>query len=936
MAKFLFMKRLTVILLIAVVLLTTGYYFWAKSMGSLSDDTSAYRAVPIDAPVFMEFNSIKSAGRRNNVVSGFYNSGILNSFFDQADRIDSVIKNSENIGSRLKNAPFIIVLNPEGKESITPLVIAKTETTRKRNEIETLMSDLFPSPDFGFKTRQYNGEKITDIKSRQPNKSFSFSFVKGLFIASPKALMVEKAIRQLDSWSILNNNLFLEVHKSASQQAPVSVYVNYQYFPGLIRNWINPASFKKVDELGNEVRINHRNAVSGLTDFASWSELDLNVKENELQLNGVTVAPDSLNEYLGIFRRQDPVRFRIDQVLPRNTALFFSLGFSNKKAFFNDLENYFVHSKNYYTRDEKLKKINALANADLKSVFEGLADDGVAMAFSDISTDPEKRNVFFIVTDKGNNQAREAVSGWLAKYAESKRIKLSQLVDKYEIDKETAYNIYEFPYPSLPGIWLGEPFSAVSANYFTYWDNYLIFANNRTALENLLHDLTLKTTLANETGYLHLKDESDSKTNINFYLNINNGFNLYKEYLEESGSKLFKSKEDSLRKFTAVNWQVIHSDNLLFNNILINYSDKVTQVAKTEWQSNIGSVIQFKPQLVNNFKDPSNKEIILQDENNRLHLITSQGRVEWSIGLPGKILGEIRQVDLFMNGKLQFVFNTKNKIYVIDQAGNNVSPFPVELRSPATNGMNVFDYDNNRKYRYFVAGEDKKVYAYDGFGKIVSGWKFGQTDNEVTSPVQYFRVGGKDYIVFKDRSGIYVVDRQGQSRLTVPVTFENSQNPIILNTEGTPKMVVTDTGGNIYYLYFNGEYTMKKTSGFSPAHFFNMCDIDGDGIPDFVFADKNELTVINEKGRKIFSRKLSFDILYSPGVYTFSSNDTRIGVVDQAGNRIYLINPDGTTHEGFPLYGNSDFTIGKLSDKANYLNLIVGSNDGSIYNYRLN
>ena len=40
----------------------------------------------------------------------------------------------------------------------------------------------------------------------------------------------------------------------------------------------------------------------------------------------------------------------------------------------------------------------------------------------------------------------------------------------------------------------------------------------------------------------------------------------------------------------------------------------------------------------------------------------------------------------------------------------------MQLRSPATNGLALFDYEQNRDYRLLVATEDQKIYAYDKEG----------------------------------------------------------------------------------------------------------------------------------------------------------------------------------------------------------------------------
>ena len=72
----------------------------------------------------------------------------------------------------------------------------------------------------------------------------------------------------------------------------------------------------------------------------------------------------------------------------------------------------------------------------------------------------------------------------------------------------------------------------------------------------------------------------------------------------------------------------------------------------------------------------------------------------------------------------------------------------------------------------------KKVYAYDGDGKILPGWKFGNTNSAVTTPVKHFRVNNKDYIVFKDQSKIYIQNRRGETRINTTAKFENSNKRI--------------------------------------------------------------------------------------------------------------------------------------------------------------
>jgi hypothetical protein len=465
---------------------------------------------------------------------------------------------------------------------------------------------------------------------------------------------------------------------------------------------------------------------------------------------------------------------------------------------------------------------------------------------------------------------------------------------------------------------MGSPFEITDARFVTVYDNFLVFSNTEQGLQEYLLNMVRGSTLSRDNSFQRFRQSRLSRTNMNVFVDVNKAFSLRNEIFATDLLKQIEEKEENLRRFGMINWQVQHDKGLYNNSLAIEILPEMDENAQTTWQSQIGSDIATKPLLVINHNDRANREIIFQDVQHNIHLVSGSGRIRWTVPLPGPVLGEIKQVDYYKNGRLQFLFNTKEKLFLIDRNGNNVAHFPVTLKSPATNGVNVFDYHNNRDYRYFVAGEDRKIYAYDFEGKIILGWNFGQTDSEVTTPVQHFRISGNDYIVFKDNSKIYIQDRQGETRVSVSEQFSNSK------------------GGKVFYLWFDGKVEEKKSARFSENHFFTVDDLDGNDIPDFVFVDGNEVTVMDEAGKKLFSQKLDYPIDHQPNIYTFATDLKKVGVTDATSNRIYLFNPDGKLHTGFPLQGNSEFTIGKLSDGSTGLNLIVGSEGGKLYNYTLN
>jgi len=54
------MRRSFIVIIIFILAVATGYFYFSKNEINFSKDTQLYKAVPVTAPLFIEFNSLKS------------------------------------------------------------------------------------------------------------------------------------------------------------------------------------------------------------------------------------------------------------------------------------------------------------------------------------------------------------------------------------------------------------------------------------------------------------------------------------------------------------------------------------------------------------------------------------------------------------------------------------------------------------------------------------------------------------------------------------------------------------------------------------------------------------------------------------------------------------------------------------------------------------
>ena len=308
----------------------------------------------------------------------------------------------------------------------------------------------------------------------------------------------------------------------------------------------------------------------------------------------------------------------------------------------------------------------------------------------------------------------------------------------------------------------------------------------------------------------------------------------------------------------------------------------------------------------------------------------------WKLPIEGRINSEVYQVDMFKNGKLQYLFSTPSHLYLIDRNGNYLPRFPLAFKSPCKQGISVADYENNKNYRVFAPGVDHHVYLYELSGNFVKGWDVPKSDNDIVSKIYHFRVDGKDYLVYADQYRLYILDRKGKERVKVSTLLNLSGNtPLYLTRQnGQMKIAFSDVNGEIVLVDFRGRVERVKGEKMVGGGILNVEDINGDGQDEFVYSRKDMLCVYDVQGKLLLEKCWENAELSFPYVYRFSARDSRIGVMDGKGERLFLLDMKDVS-KGFPIRGNSPFSI-TFGDKGNAgFYLFAGSDGTHLLKYRV-
>jgi hypothetical protein len=830
------------------------------------------------------------------------------------------IRSSEPLSDLLLDEGVNLSLHKVGKDQLIPLFYLEYSSAHSDNDFEHLMLSLLEKRAM-INERKYETEVVYDVSGGPgfvPGK-FSFACLDGLCLISSSSMLVEESIRTIHAETNLASLAGLQkVRETEGKYVHANVYLNYNRLPDLFYPFLKESAWNLLD---------------GLSLLSSWGELDLDIKQESMTLNGMTHANPDLPLFLGAFRDQSPVKMELHEMLPSGISYFLHLGIGDGVKFKQEAISYLDGLGKGLEIEEETERIGTLYGIDpLDDLARILGDEMAWFAIEGVTKDASEE--FLVIETRSRSETVEVVMRWLETYLQVHAFDMRSLRNVYQLDNQTSFNIYSLPDQFFKGTATGRLFN----KYFTVYENYLIFGPSVDALSRVIYQNVLQKTFINDPVFKEISAHLSNRSNVTLFFRPYAFMDNRKELLNEKMSVYLEKMELFFRRIPGVVVQYSNEGDLIYQSISCKYTLQIKDKAHTVWESLMDTAVVIKPALVVNH-NTSEKEIFVQDMANKVYLINSTGRVLWKQAVDGPILGGVHQVDFYKNGKLQYLFNTAKKIHLVDRNGNYVERYPISLRSDATNPLALFDYDKSRNYRLFVATEDRKIYLYDIEGNMITGWKFGKTESMVSSEIQHFRVSDKDYIVAVDQNRTYFLNRQGRERIRLKERVVLSpQNPLILDMnirEERPRWISTDTSGSVRAIYLNGSVSSLLSREMSPNHLFSMEDMNRDGIPEYIFVDGDELEVVKQDGKRVFSYKVKERISERPDIYKFSASDIKIGITDRSRNRIYLINSDGSLYGGFPLKGSTRFSIGYFKGSDSRFNLIVGSENNFLYNYSI-
>ncbi len=884
------------ILLLVSLLAASLWFFMRKSPAAGFGDP--YRPVPPDACFLLESPDLPGLLNKLSGRSGLFREmeevKELREFHSAFTFLDTLLSMKE-VKRLFGFGSSVVSFHIMGKGRLVPLLSINVTPEMKLRHVREILTMAGAAE---INETDYQGSDIMEIPLRggEADEWVYVSFRTGSLLCSPSKVLIETAIRHADEEADIRSDLsFARVYGAAGQNED-RLFVIFRNLPRFLSSF-TAGRGRVLSE-----------ASGGL---AGSSEGDMLVRENGLIVSGYIESNDQGNS-LYRFRSITAISFDSHRILPVATALFETTAMAA------------------YRNSKPVSGTGSDVLSLIASQILPFTGDEITKALIDIRERPVEENRVLMYEVRNRDHIDKAINNILKENSTGN----DDPVTWFTPDEQTRIAVYKAPSAGLHQLLAPGFAPGFSDLWYAVYDNFLITGSSYVTITKVLYDNILNRTLYNDMGYRDFASTLPSRMSYSFYCVPARITGFISGFITPVASKILDSNGQSIRKISAIGFQFAPSNDMLYHSLSVKFADEIREESTSEWETLLDTTACIKPFFFTNHNTGA-REIFVQDLRNNVYLINAAGRVLWKAPVRERINGPVFMIDYLRNGKFQLLFAGREYFHLLDRNGNYVERFPVKMRSPAAGPLSVFDYDNNRDYRLFVAGEDRLVYAYDKTGSIVRGWVPYKTQGLVRSEIKFFRVAGKDYIVAGDETGLYFLDRRGSVRFTTREPVRKAVNSEIRLTAGQdPSLVCSSPDGEIQLISLNGTVRKITTQKFSADHAFDYFDIDGDGTGEFLFIDKGKLYLYDTKGTRLFTKDFNTNDLAGPIGFIFSGNDRGVGVVDNRNKQIYIIDRKGDVFGGFPLRGASLFSIGKITSAPGF-NLIVGGTDNFLYNYRI-
>lgn len=855
-------------------LLTAVFYLTRPQAGP-------YHAVPSQAAVVFEFDGMASCAvlkknARDPLWAGVFETAAFENAWSDATLASALFAGDATLQGALTDGKVLAALTLNRADSLHGLLVF--DAGKSRPDIPGLLKNnamaqkIFPAI--------FHGQTIYTVHLPQ-NERVVVTSVGSLLLFSRFSYLVEDAITQIKGRSSWWADRRLLTRMDAN--TPFRIYFRAETIASRYANSMHPA---------------WKQAPAFLTENLEWLGLSWNGLDTRA-LAETKGFLGSMNAWGKAVETGDAT-----SLLPDNTALAARAVFTRPKSFF--------------------AKIKASESPDFEQFILPWAGRELVWGVTEPFSPGMRDDQFFMLAVSDSAQALKD----LRAYGRERGLLSREAYQTFEV--------LEFANPSILG-----PLADTGAGFrnpcCAMIGGYVVFTGNRVSIELLIDKFIVNQTLSNNTDYLQLQQKiSPGADGAWLFVAADYLPSLLKNLFDPEREMFYRADIQSIARSDLIAAH-FRSEAVDAFEMRVAAQPRTGQptAASILWKTPLAAPAATQPYIIKSPGEGAETTILVQDAAYQLYRLDAGGAIVWRRQMDGPVLSPVSGIDFRDDRQNCYLFNTADKIWLLDDEGRDVEGFPLALLSPATNAVTVVDFDNNLKFNYFIACANGNVYGYDRFGRPLPGWNPQGGVGRVVQPVLHFQQDEKDYLVVLNEAGqLFAYGRNGAERFP-PVRFEGarfgplqvdavSRSPRIVCANGAGRVFVCDLAGAVFSI-------PTGSGGRSPAR-LAFTQLAGDSRFDYAIAQGKKVTLRGYAGgalKTFFTQQMPAD---QDTIFAVSKG--LLGTLNKSGRQIFMLDGNGHILPDFPLAGTTPFSVSEQIRKNAGPVLVVG--DGSsVYAYKI-
>ncbi len=670
-----------------------------------------YRAVPSDAVLILDLKEVENfKSLVGDTVSFAYELLDRDHLLNDFQRAVSDIQGAETL-------PILHSLHYSSKNDVSVFCAIDITSLLSKNDNRDFLSPFLQD-----RAKRYNETDIYRYKD-----ALYLACHENIVMASSSLYILESSIRHLyNNTSILDNAEFKLLQQQSGNKK--CLYINHHQIGKLFSGVMTRAYLKYSDFF---------------LRFASWSALEVNLKDGELELCGSMENGNEQKYNSSVLYSQLPAKSCMSEILPHETVYALSLSLADAKGYLDAYSQFLEVHKKLSGYKEGINAVAVEGKKPVSYLCDSLEIEEIVAAYCKFGDRYE----------------------WLTFIKERSSFGFSDVVGSViEGDKEVEVKPYI--YKGYIKSVFGEAFSHCKEEAWCKIDNWQVIGPESIVKEYVSGnanytslDYYLKQTPVEK----FFDKEGIVKILVNPYMGKDSVLQVLKPYY---ANQVRRSMDYKNFEFVAVN--VTRSDQKIVSDVGI-YAVKMKQLPMERPREELVMEVYVDSTIVVDnsrfeLKDftTGGKCYLEQLPNNKLRMLNGKNKGLWTIPFEKPLCGAVAQVDFFKNGKLQMLFVSDGKLYMLDRLGRIVRGFPLSLPEKVVYGPHVMDMDGDRNYSFSVLNEDNSVSVYKlNREKIDEGILLKAPEFIKELPVER-EINGKKYLLLKTVQRLRIYSANGK------------------------------------------------------------------------------------------------------------------------------------------------------------------------------